>query len=143
MCSSDLDFPAVTICNLNMLKSSKINKKQLQQLFKDLEKRRLGRAGDLSLQRVNTSQMNTTKENIQRQIDELKTSMKESLLSKAKSSAEKELLSGASVDTFSLDTAFLDMILKSVPEEELTETGHGLDEMLKHCRWLSFSCGKG
>lgn len=127
-----------------MLKSSKINKKQLQQLFKDLEKRRLDRADDLSLQRVNTSQMNTTEENlIQRQIDELKTSMKESLLSKAKSSAEKELLSGASVDTFSLDTAFLDMILKRVPEEELTEIGHGLDEMLKHCRWLSFSCGKG
>ena len=138
-----LDFPAVTICNLNMLKFSKINKKQLQQLFKDLGKRRLDRADNLSLQQVNTSQMNTTEENIQRQIDELKTSMKESLLCKAKSSAEKELLLGASVDTFSLDTAFMDMILKSVPEEELTEIGHGLDEMLKHCRWLSFSCGKG
>ena len=126
-----------------MLKASKINKKQLRQLFKNLEKRRLDRADDLSLHRVNTSKINTTKESLQQQIDELKNVMKESLLSKAKSSAEKDLLSGVSVDTFSLDTAFLDMILKSVPEEELTETGHGLDEMLKHCRWLSFSCGKG
>ena len=126
-----------------MLKASKINKKQLQQLFKDLEKRRLDRADDLSQHLVNTSKVNTNEESIQQQIDELKTLMKESLLSKAKSSAEKELLSGVSVDTLSLDTAFLDMILKSVPEEELTETGHRLDEMLKHCRWLSFSCGKG
>lgn len=127
-----------------MLKDSKINKKQLQQLFKDLKKRRLDRADDLSLQQqVNTSKINATEEKVQQQIDELKTLAKESLLSKAKSSAEKELLSGVSVDTLSLDTAFLDMILKSVPEEELTEMGHGLDEMLKHCRWLSFSCGKG
>ena len=126
-----------------MLKASKINKKQLHQLFKDLEKRRLDRADDLSQHGVNTSKVNSTEESIQRQIDELKTLMKESLLSKAKSSAEKEVLSGVSVDTLSLDTAFLDMILKSVPEEELTKTGHGLNEMLKHCRWLSFSCGKG
>lgn len=138
-----LDFPAVTICNLNMLKASKINKNQLHQLFKELEKRRLDRADDLSQHGVNTSKVNSTEESIQRQIDELKTLMKESLLSKAKSSAEKEVLSGVSVDTLSLDTAFLDMILKSVPEEELTKTGHGLNEMLKHCRWLSFSCGKG
>ena len=126
-----------------MLKASKINKKTLQQLFKGLEKRRLDRADDLPQHRVDKSIINTTEESIQEQIDELKTSMKESLLSKAKSSPEKELLSGVSVDTSSLDTAFLDRILKSVPEEKLTEIGHGLDEMLKHCRWLSFSCGKG
>jgi len=126
-----------------MLKANKINKKILGQLFKDLEKRRLDRADDSSQQRVDKSIINTTEESIQEQIDELKTSIKESLLSKAKSSAEKELLSGVTVDTSSLDTAFLDMIMKNVPEEELTEMGHGLDEMLKHCRWLSFSCGKG
>ena len=126
-----------------MLKANKIKQKRLQQLFKDLEKRRLDRADELSQQRVNTSNINTTEESIQQQIEDLETSVKESLLSKAKSSAEKELLSGVSVDTSSLDTTFLDMILKSVPEEKLTGIGHDLDEMLKHCRWLSFSCGKG
>jgi len=126
-----------------MLKANKINKKKLQQLFKDLENRRLDRADGLSQQRIDKSIINTTEESMQQQINELETSVKESLLSKAKSSAEKELLSSVSVDTSSLDTAFLDMILKSVPEEDLAEIGHGLDEMLKHCRWLSFSCGKG
>ena len=127
-----------------MLKAKKINRKKLQQLFKDLEKRRVDRADDLT-QRVDPANINanTTEESIQQQIEELKTSVKESLLSKATSSAEKELLSGTSVDMSSLDTAFLDIILKSVPEEDLAEIGHGLDEMLKYCRWLSFSCGKG
>ena len=125
-----------------MLKAKKINQKKLQKLFKDLEKRRLDQADELP-QRVDPAKTNTTEESIQPQIEELETSVKESLLSKAKGSAEKELLSGISVDTSSLDRAFLDMILKSVPEEDLTEIGHGLDEMLKYCRWLSFSCGKG
>lgn len=101
-----------------MLKANKINKKKLQQLFKDLENRRLDRADGLSQQRIDKSIINTTEESMQQQINELETSVKESLLSKAKSSAEKELLSSVSVDTSSLDTAFLDMILKSVPEED-------------------------
>lgn len=125
-----------------MLKAKKINQKKLQKLFKDLEKRRLDQADELP-QRVDPAKTNTTEESIQPQIEELETSVKESLLAKAKSSAEKELLSGISVDTSSLDRAFLDMILKSVPEEDLTEIGHDLDEMLKYCRWFSFSCGKG
>lgn len=125
-----------------MLKAKKINQEKLQKLFKDLEKRRLDQTDELP-QRVDPAKTNTTEESIQPQIEELERSVKESLLSKAKSSAEKELLSGLSVDTSSLDRAFLGMILKSVPEEDLTDIGHDLDEMLKHCRWLSFSCGKG
>ena len=126
-----------------MLKRNKINKKELYQVIQELEKRRLDRADELSHQGVNTTSINTTEESIQQQIEKLAASVKESLLSKAKSSAEKEVLSGISVDTSSLHATFLDMILKSVPEEELIKTGHDLDEMLKHCRWLSFSCKKG
>ncbi|KAJ7385276.1 hypothetical protein OS493_016347 [Desmophyllum pertusum] len=138
-----LDFPAVTICNLNMLKRKTLRQKRLRQVILGLEKRRLHREMGKPEQRVNTTNTNTTEESIQQHIQTMESSRKESLLSKARNSGEREILSNVGFDSSSFETKFLDKILKSIPEHHLSKIGHGLDEMLKHCRWSTFSCTKG
>ncbi|XP_078379821.1 acid-sensing ion channel 2-like isoform X1 [Oculina patagonica] len=138
-----LDFPAVTICNLNMLKRTNMKNSRLNPVIQDMEKRRLDREMGKPDQRVNKTDTNTTEASIQNHIQTMESSKKESLLSKAKNSGEKEMLSNVEIDTSNLETKYLDVILKTIPEEELSNSGHNLNEMLKHCRWYSFSCKKG
>lgn len=137
-----LDFPAVTICNLNMLKRKNVRNIRLNQVIQDMEKRRYDREMGIP-GRINTTNTNTTEASIQKHIQAMESTKKESLLSRATNSGERDLLSDVGVDTANLETKFLDMILKSIPEEELSSIGHNLNEMLKHCRWYSFSCKKG
>lgn len=126
-----------------MLKRTNIKKSRLNTVIHDIEKRRYDREMGISEQRVNTTNTNTTEASIQNHIQAMESSRRESLLSKAQNSGERELLSNVGVDTSNLETKFLDMILKTIPEEELSKSGHNLNEMLKHCRWYSFSCKKG
>ena len=112
-------------------------------MIQDLEQRQQDRQNGQANQRVNTTNMNATEASIQKRIQAMEDSKKESLLSKAANSNEREILSNVDVDTSSLEKKFLDMVLKSVSEEDLSKVGHGLSEMLKHCRWASFNCKKG
>lgn len=112
-------------------------------MIQDLEQRQQDRQNGQANQRVNTTNMNATEASIQKRIQAMEDSKKESLLSKAANSNEREILSNVDVDTSSLEKKFLDMVLKSVSEEDLSKVGHGLNEMLKHCRWSSFNCKEG
>ncbi|PFX30949.1 Amiloride-sensitive sodium channel subunit gamma-2 [Stylophora pistillata] len=140
-----LDFPAVTICNFNMLRKEKLEilqKTILPWVIASLAQRS-GRRPPSSEQRVNITSINATEDAMRQQIQAQGNFMKESLLSKATNSYEKEILSNAEVDTKSLEKNFLDKVLKSIPEDELSKVGHDLDEMLKYCRWSSFNCKTG
>lgn len=124
-----------------MLQRRKLNKKlHIDRILKDLENRRL-ETPDPSQGQVNTT--NITSASVQKRIQTMEDDRKKWILSKAKTSEERELMSNVGVDTVSLETRLLDMTMKSISEDELTSLGHGLDEMLKYCRWSYYSCHKG
>lgn len=124
-----------------MLQRRKLNKKlHIDRILKDLENRRL-ETPDPSQGQVNTT--NITSARVQKRIQTMEDDRKKWILSKAKTSEERELMSNVGVDTVSLETRLLDMTMKRISEDELTSLGHGLDEMLKYCRWSYYSCHKG
>ena len=124
-----------------MLQRRKLNKKlHIDRILKDLENRRL-ETPDPSQGQVNTT--NITSASVQKRIQTMEDDRKKWILSKAKTSEERELMSNVGVDTVSLETRLLDMTMKNISEDELTSLGHGLDEMLKYCRWSYYSCHKG
>lgn len=140
-----LDFPAITICNLNMIRREKLETLQKTILLRVIEglEQRSGRRPTSLEQRVNITSINATEDVIRQKIQAIAKFKKEYLLSKAKNADEKEILSNAEVDIKSLENNFLDKVLKSIPEDELSKVGHDLDEMLKYCRWSSFNCKTG
>ena len=89
----------------------------------------------------NTS--NITSPSFQESISTMEDDRRKWILSKAKTSEEREMMLNVGIDTVSLEKKLLDMTMKNVSEDELTSLGHGLDEMLMRCRWSYYSCNKG
>ena len=117
-----------------MLKRSQLHKKAvLGRILRDLQ--------NLSQGQINLS--NVTSESVHKRIADLENDRKKLILAAAKTPEEKEVLMNVGIDTASLQTALLDMTMKGVSEDELLSLGHGLDEMLKYCRWSYYSCHKG
>lgn len=130
-----LDFPAVTICNLNMLRVSELNKRaSIKRIFEEVNRRQLGDGRKTE---------NLTSSNFQKSLSILGDVKKTLLLSKARTREERQILRNVGLDTISLQSNLLHMMLKNIPEENLTSLGHDLDEMLKHCRWSYYTCHRG
>lgn len=130
-----LDFPAVTICNLNMLRVSELNKRaSIKRIFEEVNRRQLGDGRKTE---------NLTRSNFQKSLSILGDVKKTLLLSKARTREERQILRNVGLDTISLQSNLLHMMLKNIPEENLTSLGHDLDEMLKHCRWSYYTCHRG
>lgn len=96
---------------------------------------------NLSQGQINIS--NVSSENVDKRIAALENYRKKWILSAAKTPEEEKVLMNVGIDTASLQTTLLDMTMKSISEDELSSLGHGLDEMLKYCRWSYYSCHKG
>ena len=136
-----LDFPAVTICNLNMLQQKKVHARtNIDEILKDFQKRRLQKPNPLP---GLTNTANVTSSRFQKRIQTMEDDKKKWILSIARTPEEKKILLNVGIDSSSLESKLLDMTLKSVPEDDLASLGHGLDEMLKYCRWSYYSCHKG
>lgn len=130
-----LDFPAVTICNLNMLRISEVNKRAfIKRIFQEVNRRQLGDG-------MKTE--NLTKSNFQKNLSILRDVKKTLFLSKARTPEQRKTLRNVGLDTISLQSSLLHMMLKNIPEDNLTSLGHDLDEMLKHCRWSYYTCHRG
>lgn len=130
-----LDFPAVTICNLNMLRVSELNKRAfIKRIFQEVNRRQLGDG-------MKTE--NLTRSNFQKSLSILGDVKKTLFLSKARTPEDRKMLRDVGLDTISLQSNLLHMMLKNIPEDNLTSLGHDLDEMLKHCRWSYYTCHRG
>ena len=85
----------------------------------------------------------TTSVSFKNNLEVLKDVKRKSLLSTAKTPEEREVLLSVGMDTVSLESNLLHMMMKNITEDKLTSLGHDLTEMLKYCRWSYYSCHKG
>ncbi|XP_068692090.1 acid-sensing ion channel 1C-like [Montipora foliosa] len=138
-----LEFPAVTICNLNMLRRSQLKRKEMiERIIQQVNRRR--QAEENSQEEMKTGNMtSTTSVSFKNNLEVLKDVKRKSLLSTAKTPEEREMLLSVGMDTVSLESNLLHMMMKNITEDKLTSLGHDLTEMLKYCRWSYYSCHKG
>ncbi|EDO34532.1 predicted protein [Nematostella vectensis] len=136
-----LVFPAVTICNLNMLKHSKVAKNpSIQSLMTNMKEK------DEKMRYQPLTPLNTTaapKDDLDKKIDEQKHRQIKKLMQEAVSSKEKQIFQGAEVDTTSIMGVMLMGSLRNVPSDRLAQMGYSLDDLLVSCRWSAFKCNSG
>ena len=118
-----------------MLRRSELNKRAIiKRIFQEVNRGQLGHG-------IKTENM--TRSNFQKSLSILEGVKRTLLLSKARTPEEREILRNVGLDTISLESNLLHMMLKNIPEDNLTSLGHDLDEMLEYCRWSYYTCHRG
>ena len=110
----------------------------IDKIVKNIEKRRLEEQANQS-----NSQLSNETNRTYSSVETMKINIKELILAKAKTSEDREIFSHVIIDTGSLEKTLLDITMKNISEDELISLGHGLDEMIKNCRWSYYSCHEG
>ena len=113
-------------------------KAAIDKIVKYIVKRRLEEQANQS-----NSQLSNKTDRTYTSVETMKINIKELILAKAKTSEDREIFSHVRIDTGSLEKTLLDMTMKNISEDELISLGHGLNEMIKYCRWSYFSCHEG
>ena len=122
-----------------MLRRKKKKKKAaIDKIVKYIVKRRLEEQANQS-----NSQLSNKTDRTYTSVETMKINIKELILAKAKTSEDREIFSHVRIDTGSLKKTLLDMTMKNISEDELISLGHGLNEMIKYCRWSYYSCHEG
>lgn len=122
-----------------MLRRNVLSKKAaIDKIVKNIEKRRLEEQANQS-----NSQLSNKTNRTYTSVETMKINIKELILAKAKTSEDREIFSHVRIDTGSLEKNLLDMTMKNISEDELISLGHGLNEMIKYCRWSYYSCHEG
>ena len=113
-------------------------KRAIDKIVKDIEKRRLEEQANQS-----NSQPSNRINRTYPSVETIKINAKKLILAKAKTAEDREIFSHVRIDNGSLEKTLLDMTMKNISEDELSSLGHGLNEMIKYCRWSYYSCHKG
>lgn len=113
-------------------------KAAIDKIVKYIVKRRLEEQANQS-----NSQLSNKTNRTYPSVETMKINIKELILAKAKTSEDREIFSHVRIDTGSLEKTLLDMTMKNISEDELISLGHGLNEMIKYCRWSYYSCHEG
>ena len=142
------NFPAVTICNLNMLKIGKVHRSRVIDEFLKHHSKEANTSSQPQPNRMEPQSTSPPRETenssrIDDKISRWGESLKKSLESRAKSRRERDFMKDVRVDSSRLKHKYFDRVIKSLPEGQLVEMGHDFHEMVKSCRWSEYRCDAG